>query len=189
MSNDAHQRTRQLLAVRRQVSADKRARVTAVIAEMLARGVPITAANVARAAGCSTWLVYSPELRQHLDHARQQQATNGLADPAPDAQPSTAGLRTDLVLARQEIARLRDENRLLHHRLERQLGAQLDRAAEHDVREQLVELETTQHQLVSERDRAQRRVVELQHALAVTEDELAAARDATRRMMRHANIE
>lgn len=115
MSNDAPQRTRQLLAVRRQVSADKRARVTAVIAEMLAQGLPITAASVARAADCSTWLVYSPGPREHLDHARLQQATNGLANPASDAQPSTAGLRTDLVLARQEIARLRDENRLLHH--------------------------------------------------------------------------
>jgi Family of unknown function (DUF6262) len=189
MSNDTRQRTMQLLAVRRQVSADKRARVTAVIAEMLARGIPITAASVARAAGCSTWLVYSPGLREHLDHARQQQATNGLADPASEAPPSTAGLRIDLVLARQEIARLRDENRLLHHRLERQLGAQLDRAGEDGVREQLAELETTQRQLVCERDRAQRRVVELGGALVLTQDELAAARDATRQMMRHANLE
>jgi hypothetical protein len=108
-------RTAGLRAARTQDSHDKRRRALTAINALEAAGTPITAAAVARAAGVSTWLLYTDGVREHLDAARRRQAQTSSGPPravAPtDQAPLTpASLRTDLALARAEISRLRAEH-------------------------------------------------------------------------------
>ena len=108
-------RTAALKAARAKDSNDKRRRVLQTMTTMETDGQPITAAAVAAAAGVSTWLVYSDGIREHLDAARQRQATDD--DPPVAAgtrtghQPpaTAASLRADLAVARHEIHRLRTD--------------------------------------------------------------------------------
>lgn len=50
---------------RRRDSRTKRQRVLAVVEQLLAQGVPVTFAAVARTAGVSKWLVYAGGVRAH----------------------------------------------------------------------------------------------------------------------------
>jgi hypothetical protein len=187
MPNNDDQRTMRLIAARQQASADKRTRVTVVIDEMLAQGIPITATTVARGAACSTWLVYSHGVRDHLEQARRHQAENGLPTPTTSPRTSTAGLETDLALARHEVSRLRSENQRLHHRLELQLGTELDEPAPRQLRDRIRDLETAHRELLVARDAAHHRAEELEAVLATTREDLDAARAATRRVLRAMN--
>ena len=115
-------RTAALKAARAKDSNDKRRRVLQTINTMQTAGQPITAAAVANAAGVSTWLVYADGIREHLDAARQRQASDGDPPAATGIhtgqQPVTAaGLRTDLAVARHEIHRLRTDLDNLRRRL------------------------------------------------------------------------
>ena len=124
-------RTAALKAARAKDSNDKRRRVLQTINTMQTAGQPITAAAVATAAGVSTWLVYADGIREHLDAARQRQASDGGPPAATGThtgqQPVTAaGLRTDLAVARHEIRRLRTDLDKLRGRLRLQLGAEIE---------------------------------------------------------------
>ena len=187
MPDNHDRRTTRLTAARRRTSADKRTRVTAVIDEMLAQGIPITATTVARGAACSTRLVYSQGIRDHLEQARRHQAEHGLPGPAVRPRASTAGLETDLVLARHEITQLRSENQRLHHRLELQLGTELDETAPRQLHDRILDLETAHRELLVAREVADQRTEELEGILAATRDDLVAARAATRRVLRAMN--
>ena len=109
-------RTAALKAARAKDSNDKRRRVLQTLNAMETAGQPITAAAVAAAAGVSTWLVYADGIREHLDAARHRQAADG--DPPATVgthtgqQPVTsAGLRTDLAVARHEIHQATNRSR------------------------------------------------------------------------------
>ncbi|MDN5933636.1 MAG: hypothetical protein L0I24_21640, partial [Pseudonocardia sp.] len=98
-----------------------------------------------------------------------------------------AGLRTDLALARDEIRRLRAEHDKLRHRLRLQLGTEIDGPESADLIARVAELESLARQLLAERDaraaeadHAQRRIHEL-------EDDLAAARESLRRVIKDHN--
>ena len=100
-----------------------------------------------RAAGVSTWLVYTDGLREHLDAARRRQAQPtgspaSTAAPGDQAPLTPAGLRTDLALARDEIRRLRAEHDKLRHRLRLQLGAEIDRPDRAELITRVAELES-----------------------------------------------
>ena len=109
------------------------------------------------------------------------------AAPGDQAPLTPAGLRTDLALARDEIRRLRAEHDQLRHRLRLQLGAEIDGPDRADLITRVAELESLTRQLLAERDarttetdHAQRRIHEL-------EDDLTAARESLRRVIKDHN--
>lgn len=180
-----------LRAARARDSEQKRQRALAAIEALAASGSPITFSAVAATAGVSRWLVYTEGIRQQVEAARRRQADHGtprLSSPPPDKQRSTpASLRTDLAIAQEEIRRLRTERDKLAQRLRLQLGAEIEGPDRAQLIERVADLEAANRQLVTERDArgveadaAKRRVREL-------EDELSAARESLRRVIRDQN--
>ena len=172
---------------RRRDSLSKRQGVLAALERMEHDREPVTFAAVARAANVSTWLVYADGVRDHVEAARKRQAAQPVQDQRAGLSPSTASLRTDLELARQEIKDLRDERDKLRQNLQKQLGRQLDQLTHRELVARIDEL--TQHnqrladqnrQLTAGSERIQQRITEL-------EDDLAAARTSLRRMIRDTN--
>jgi chromosome segregation ATPase len=185
-------RTAGLRAARTKDSHDKRRCALTAIQALEAAGTPITAAAVAQAAGVSTWLIYTDGVREHLDAARHRQAQASSrpsgTDTASEQAPLTpASLRTDLALARAEIRRLRTEHDKLRHRLRLQLGAEIDRPDQAELITRLAELESQTRKLLAERDA---RTTEANHAkrrIRELEDDLTAARESLRRVIKDHN--
>ncbi|MGH3303146.1 MAG: DUF6262 family protein [Streptosporangiaceae bacterium] len=185
-------RTKAMLAAREKDSHDKRRRVLAAVQALEAAGMLVTVSAVATTAGVSTWLVYADGVREHVEAARTRQAEHGPAaapaSPPAAAEPVTqASLRTDLAVARDEIRRLRAEKDKLRGRLRLQLGAEIDGPDRAELIARVASLDAASRQLAAERDaraaeasHAQRRVREL-------EDELTAARESLRQVIRQAN--
>jgi hypothetical protein len=179
-----------LKAARAKDSELKRRRALAALDALLATGAPITFTAVANAAGVSTWLVYAEGIREHIDAARRRQPHHS-ADQAPtpsgEHTTTSASLRTDLAIARDQIKTLRAERDKLQKRLRLQLGAELEAPDRAHLTARVADLETINRRLVAERDAraieadtANRRVAEL-------EDELSAARESLRRVIKSHN--
>lgn len=185
-------RTSALRAARAKDSQDKRRRVIAAIQALESAAAPITAAAVATAAGVSTWLVYADGIREHLDAARQRQ-TNHPGTPVPatpqGAQPSAtpASLRTDLAVARAEIRRLRADHDKLRNRLRLHLGAEIEGPQRAELIARVGALEACNRQLVADRDARAVEAQQAQRAVKELEDELTAARESLRRVIRDNN--
>ncbi|GAA2463047.1 DUF6262 family protein [Streptomyces macrosporus] len=111
-----------LKAARQRDSADKRGRVLKAVQDMLRDNRRITFAAVAREAGVSNRLVYAPGLRERIEQARARQTAQGHQDQQSGRRVSTASEQTDLLLARQEIKRLRTENEQLRRQARVHLG-------------------------------------------------------------------
>ena len=157
-----------------------------------AAGTPVTVTAVAAAAGVSTWLVYADGIREHVDAARHRQAERGSPAPPlprrPAAEPVTqASLRTDLAIAREEISQLRAERDKLRSRLRLQLGAEIDGPDRAELIARVAALETANRQLVAERDARTAEASHAQRHVRELEDELTAARESLRRVIRQAN--
>jgi hypothetical protein len=172
-----------LLAARANDSRDKRQRALDALQRLEAAGEAVTFPAVARAAGVSTWLVYAHGVRERVEAARQRH----LPPTRPTDVAAPAGLRADLALAREEVKRLRAERDKLQQRLRLQLGAEIDGPQRAELIVRVADLEAVNRRLVAEKDarncedRAhERRVREL-------EDELTAARESLRRMIRSEN--
>jgi hypothetical protein len=184
-------RTAGLRAARARDSADKHRRTREAIDTLEAAGTPITAAAVATAAGVSTWLVYTDELREHLDAARRRQADQTpTASAAPAGTPANitpASLRTDLALARDQIRRLRGECDKLRRRLRLQLGAEIDGPDRAELIARVADLESLTRQLLSERDARATEADHAQRRIADLEDDLTAARESLRRVIKEHN--
>jgi hypothetical protein len=185
-------RTAGLRAARAKDSQDKRRRALAAVQALETAGTPVTATAVATTAGVSSWLVYADGVREHLHNAQRRQAERGSAPvstlpPVNHAPVTPASLRTDLAVARDEIRRLRTERDKLRDRLRLQLGAEIEGPDRAELITRVANLEAATRQLVAERDArtteadlAQRRVHEL-------EDDLVAARDSLRRVIKNQN--
>jgi phage shock protein A len=93
-------------------------------------------------------------------------------------------LRTDLVLARAEIKRLRTDNEKLRHNAQRLLGQQLDQVNVADLVARVDALAHENRQLASERQQARSENVALRSRVTELEEDVAAARTALRRMIR-----
>jgi septal ring factor EnvC (AmiA/AmiB activator) len=180
----ADARVQALHAARQRDSHTKRTHVRVTIESMLLAGDPVTFTSVARTARVSTWLVYADGVREHIESAIQQQQRSQPDDRRPDDPASIASLRTDLALARNEIARLRADNDKLRRNAQRLLGQQLD---QHDNGELLARVDS----LVAEngglteklRQSAQENAG-LQKQVTELEEDIAGARTALRRMIR-----
>jgi hypothetical protein len=173
-----------LAAARARDSRDKRHRALVALESLEATGAPITFPAVAKAAGVSTWLVYAGGVREHVETARQRQA-NSIKTAECGTAP--AGLRVDLAIAQAEIKRLRGEHDNLRKRLRLQLGADIDGPQRSELINRVADLEVVNRRLVAEREArdceqrsSERRVREL-------EDDLTAARESLRRMIRTEN--
>jgi hypothetical protein len=122
--------------------------------------------------------------------ARHRQSDHrGTSTPtAPNTQPATpASLRTDLAIAREQIKTLRAERDKLQQRLRLQLGAELEAPDRAHLTARVADLETINRQLVAERDA---RAIEADTAkgrAAELEDELSAARESLRRVIKTQN--
>jgi hypothetical protein len=188
----APDRTAGLRAARATDSADKRRRALAAAHALETAGTPVTVSAVAKAARVSTWLVYADGVREHLDAARRRQAEHAstpvsTAAPGDRAPLTPAGLRTDLALARDEIRRLRGEHDKLRHRLRLQLGAEIDVPDRADLITRVAELESLTRQLLVERDARTAEADHAQRRIRELEDDLTAARESLRRVIKDHN--
>jgi Family of unknown function (DUF6262) len=185
-----HARAAALKAARARDSELKRRRALAALEAMEASGASITFTAVANAAGVSTWLVYAQGIREHIDAARRRQANEGPAPmPTPTGKHSMtpASLRTDLAIARDQIKTLRAERDKLQQRLRLQLGAEIEAPDRAHLTARVADLEALNRRLVAERDA---RTIETDTAtrqVAELEDELSAARESLRRVIKSQN--
>ncbi|HUH71983.1 MAG TPA: hypothetical protein VLZ05_25845 [Mycobacterium sp.] len=180
-----------LKAARAKDSQHKRQHTLAVLQTLEASGAAITFTAVAKAAGVSTWLVYADGIREHIDAARHRQGNHHRSTgtpTAPSTQPATPdSLRTDLAIAREQIKALRAERDKLQQRLRLQLGAELEGPDRAHLTTRVADLETINRQLVAERDARTIEADTAKRRAAELEDELSAARESLRRVIKAQN--
>lgn len=185
-------RTAALRAARAKDSQDKRRRALAAIETLEAAGASITFPAVAKAAGVSTWLVYTKGVREYVEAARARQGDRGGGRAArlgvPDNQRATpASLRTDVAVAREEIKRLRAECDKLRKRLRLHLGAEIEGPDRAQLIARVADLEAVNRRVVAERDARVAEADGARRRIAELEDELTAVRESLRRVIRAEN--
>jgi hypothetical protein len=180
--------TAALREARRRDSLTKRARVLQALTELEDAGDPISVAALARRAQVSTWLVYSEGVREHLTAAQARQAAAPATQRRSGRSPSTASLRTDLELARAEIATLRAERDQLRNGMRQQLGRSLDALSSAELASRVAELNQLNQQLAEHNHRLGGENATLAKQVEDLEAELAAARTSLRRMIREQKI-
>ncbi|MGW9426665.1 DUF6262 family protein [Streptomyces decoyicus] len=177
-----------LKAARQRDSKDKRRRVLEVLESLQRAGTKITFARVAKEAGVSNWLAYSPGLREPIETARQRQEELGIEATAdavpPPSRVSSASLKTDLALAQQQIKELREERNRLLERLRLQLGTELNHTDSSELTARVDELNRENATLTKEIQQAQADNQALRVTIENLEDDLTAARQSLRKMMR-----
>ena len=176
-----------LREARQRESTAKRTRVISVLDEMVRTEESVSFAAVAKAAGVSTWLVYAPGVREHIEAARAQQAGQPRRDRAAGLSPSTASLRTDLELARAEIRALRAERDQLKAAVRQGLGQQLDQVASRELVERVNELTEQNRRLGGELQAARVENRTLTDRLTEAEEDRDAARTSLRSILRDQN--
>ncbi|WP_217615413.1 DUF6262 family protein [Cellulomonas sp. GbtcB1] len=175
MANDAS-----IEALKRHAAAtsDKKARaVLQAIDSMLAAGLPITVAGVARAASVSREFIHSHRrLHEAVTAGARRadaEAVHALAPHSSAAQRSDRAVLTKKIeQQRQEIAALQESIAAMRARL---LGAQLA-ADEYVNPEEHAELRITNARLMDENTSLGRQLKELRRLNGTLEDELAASR-------------
>ena len=180
-----------LKAARAKDSELKRRRALAALEALEATGASITFTAVAKAAGVSTWLVYADGIREHIDAARHRQSPpqrrpQRRRPPAstPRHRPACAptwpspgsrsrrcapnGTNSSSACACNSVPRLEAPDRA-------------------HLTARVADLEAINRQLVAERDA---RTIEADTAkgrVAELEDELSAARESLRRVIKSQN--
>jgi Family of unknown function (DUF6262) len=174
-NDTAEQRIATLKRARAEDAARKRLNVTDAIRKLAGNGSRVTFELVARRAGVSRQFLYGDtELRAAVEDARRQ--TPSSPRPSIPASGDTAGLQTDILLAREEITRLRAENNKLKTKLvEHAASAVLD-----GQDEALRGLTVRNAELVRE-------CAGLQRQLDAAHEDLAAARATNRDLMTELN--
>jgi chromosome segregation ATPase len=174
MSTDvaAERRIAALHRARTHEAARKRQDVLDTLQTMTG-SVRVTFDLVARQAGVSRQFLYSdPTLRAAVEQARSRPPSNLSRDVTGDAD----GLRTDLLLAREEIKRLRSENANLKTRL-----------IQHAASSQLASDDAALRELTVRNAELAREASSLRRQLATAHEDLAAARDTNRDLMTELN--
>jgi len=187
MSNSKRTPGDVLRETRKKDSQTKRAKVLATVDAMKARGEPITFLAVARAAGVSNWLVYAEGVREHIETAMKGQTKAERRTRQAGRDASAASLATDLALVREENKALREERDRLKKAVQRSLGAQLDQAGTKELTARVNQLLAEVERLALERDGIRDERDGLKRQLTETQDDLAAAREAGKRMLKQIN--
>lgn len=182
-------RVERLQRARAKDSVAKRARAIETARRMHDSGARVTFAGVAREAAVSTWLVYNaPEVREAIQTLVDQQQAEGVPDAAlPARLASPESLRTDLLLARDEVKRLRAENEKYLRRLRSVLGAEAEAASTPELLARVRELEAVsvdQHQRLILQDAE---LDTLRQLVDQLRDELEGKGEALRRMIHAQN--
>jgi hypothetical protein len=182
-------RTTNLIAARRQASRDKHVHTLNTLTRLQQAGARISFAAVSREAGVSTWLVYNnQELKQAITSAMETQARQPNPPRRPaDSPTSHASLRTDLELARHEIAALRRSERKLRDRLQRTLGAEIEQVGRCELVARIADLETIVADLRNEDTTLAEANARLTQLAAQHRDDLDAANILLRRYMKEAS--
>ncbi|MFE4670737.1 DUF6262 family protein [Streptomyces sp. NPDC056716] len=174
-----------LAQARRRASLDKHQRALTALTTLEQQGEKITHTAVARAAGVSTWLTYTEGIREHIEAAQQRQHPT---TPSPArTRSTTATLRTELELARQEIRTLREDRDRMRKAVQHQLGQQLDALDTGHLTERVDELTRNNQRLEDSLQQATDDNHRLQARVGTLEADLAAARTSLRRMIREEN--
>lgn len=182
---NAEARTNRLVDARRLSAARKRRHTLRAIEAARRRGDRITFACIAREAAVSSWFVRNqPDVRAAIDQAMREQQTEPTPDKRTLRSASADGLRSELLLARDEIRELRTERDRLRTQVRRDLGDALDHASRWELLERIADLERSNHDLAAEHAAAQHAASQLQAAAVA---DLAAARAANRRLMQQVN--
>ncbi|WP_367326008.1 DUF6262 family protein [Streptomyces sp. HUAS ZL42] len=176
-----------LAAARRRDSLDKRQRTLTALATLEQQGNKITFTAVARAAGVSTWLTYTPGIREHIENAQHRQRQTTAASPTTTPPTPPAALRAELALAREEIRALRQDKQRLTGIIQQQLGHQLDTLDTRHLGDRVDELTQENQQLADKLRHATDDNHTLHAHVAELEADLAAARTSLRRMIRAEN--
>ncbi|MEU4063758.1 DUF6262 family protein [Streptomyces wedmorensis] len=186
-SNDRNTRVERLRASRAKDSEEKTKRALDAVNGLLRSGLRITVSQVAREAAVSTWFVYNqPQVHRAVQEgiASQQERVRQDSTAPAAQQVSSAGLRTDLALAREEIKDLKRERDRLLNRVRLSLGAELDGVDQSELIQRVQQLERRNTDLNEELSEARKRIAALEGRLRETEDDLTAARAGLRRAMR-----
>jgi myosin heavy subunit len=179
----ADKRAQALLEARRRDSDAKRAHVRETVQKMVLASERITFAAVARRAKVSSWLVYAVGVREHIEAAISQQAQEPRTT-RDDGFASAASLRTDLVLAREEIKRLRVDHENIRVKAQRLLGQQLDQETVKQLHERMDALVDENQTLTSSLEGATHENSALKEQVVELENTVAAVRTSLRRMIR-----
>lgn len=173
-----------LAQARRRASLDKRQRALTALTTLEQQGKKITHAAVARTAGVSTWLTYTEGIREHIEAAQQRQHPT---TPCARTRSTTATLRTELELARQEIRTLREDRDRMRQAIQHQLGQQLDALDTRHLTERVDALTRNNQRLEDSLQQATDDNHRLHARVGTLETDLAAARTSLRRMIREEN--
>ncbi|WP_202460108.1 DUF6262 family protein [Streptomyces sp. SID1328] len=174
-----------LAQARRRTSLDKRQRALTALTTLEQQGKKITHTAVARTAGVSTWLTYAEGIREHIEAAQQRQHPT---TPSPaHTRSTTATLRTELELARQEIRTLREDRDRMRQAIQHQLGQQLDALDTGHLTERVDELTRNNQRLEDSLQQVTDDNHRLHARVGTLETDLAAARTSLRRMIREEN--
>ena len=165
------------IEVRQNDSKRKHEVVRAAIAEFVSEGRPVTVAAIARAAGCSRPFIYehhADEIANTQELQRRQGVGSG---PSPTHSAAASGLHADLLLAQQEIARLRRENATLQAQLRHDLGARLEAVSDR-MDDRLAGKQQEVERLLAAQREADLTIRDLRRQVQRLQDELAAERAA-----------
>ncbi|HME74298.1 MAG TPA: DUF6262 family protein [Mycobacterium sp.] len=173
-----------LREARRTDSERKRKNVFRTVDQMKRDGVDITFAAVARTAKVSSWLVYADGVREYIEAARKAQATAPAKAQQVGRTASEASLRTDLELARQDNRALRGELARLKHILRERLGEQLDATSSETLRQRVDHLTEAIDRYRNENLQLRAELAQVRDQLGTAEDDVTAARESLRRMIR-----
>ncbi len=100
------------------------AKATTALRSLASTPEPITFGRLARAAGVSrSWLYRQPDLRRQIEQLRQSPLPGRSRVPAVQ-RASDESIRQKVALYREELERLRAENRDLREQLARKLGTE-----------------------------------------------------------------
>ncbi|GAA0703463.1 hypothetical protein GCM10010193_67940 [Kitasatospora atroaurantiaca] len=125
-------------------------------------------------------------VREHIEAARTRQAAHP-PQPGSGRPPSPASLRTDLEMARHEIAPLRLERDNLKNVVRRNLGQQLDQVGVGELVTRINELTVQLDEFRAAREAWKREKQDLETKLSEAVEDLEAARASLRRMVRAAS--
>jgi len=173
-----------LREARRTDSERKRNNVFRTVDQVKRDGVEITFAAVARTAKVSSWVVYADGVREYIEAARSAQATEPAKTKQLGRTATEASLRTDLELARQDNRALRGEVARLKKILREQLGEQLDATSSETLRQRVDHLTEANNRYREENLQLRAELAQAHDQLGTTEDDLAAARESLRRMIK-----
>lgn len=184
------ERVARLTRSRQEQSAAARARIGPAVSELEDAGIRVSVAAVARKAGVSDWLVrHTPDAMLAVREAQARQREGGIEPHplSPRDGVSAASLRTDLALARDDIKRLRNENRQLRQALQRRLGASAEQVSTGELRERIRELESHNGTLLAQRDHAEQTSETRQQRIRELEEQVEGQAAAIEQLMRDLN--